>query len=152
MRIQRKIKIKSTQLLPTFDHTITVLNRLKGQDAATKQDVWYSTVVENCAFTQEVQRAVNNNVVSVGGTYIARIPKDERYLPYSQWKEHPDGKITFSEGDYIIRGLLGEDEIPTPNTIQKIYQTHRPDAFQIKTFSDNTGTIELAEHYRVEGV
>lgn len=152
MRLNRNVVFKDNQLLPTFDYTITVLNRLKAQDTVLKQDVWYATVIENCAFKQQVQRNANGNIVSVGGVYVARIPKNARYLPYREWKERPDGNITFSEGDYIIKGHLFDDEIPTPNTIQKIFQAHRPEAFQIKTFSDNTGTIELAEHYRVEGV
>lgn len=152
MRMNNRISFKSGQLLPTFDYTITVINRLKGQHSATKQDVWYATVIHNCDFTVSVERAVNGNVVSVGGVYKCLIPKQSNYLPYNEWKSNPDGNLTFSEGDYIIKGTLAEDELPTPNTIQKIFQAHRPDAFQVKMFSDRTGTIELAEHYELEGV
>ena len=152
MRLNNRISFKEWQLLPTFDYTVTVLNRLKGADSALKQDVWYATVIDNCDFTQIVVRNVNGNVVSVGGTYRCLVPNQDNYMPYNKWKKSPDGNLTFSEGDYIIKGTLSEDEIPTPNTIQKIFQAHRPEAFQIKTFSDNTGTIELAEHYQLEGV
>lgn len=152
MRLNNRISFKEGQMLPTFDSTVTVLNRLKGQDSLTKQDVWYTTVLENCDFSQSTERSVSGNVVSVGGVYRCLIPKSKKYLPYSEWKKSPDGRLTFSEGDYIIKGKLSEDELPTPNTIQKIFQAHRPDAFQIKTFSNNTGIIELAEHYHLEGV
>lgn len=152
MRIKNRISIKEGQIIPTFDYTVTVLNRLKGADSATKQDVWYATVLKNCDWTQSVVRNVSGTVVSVGGAYRCLVPKQANYLPYADWKNSPDGNLTFSEGDYIIKGTLAEDELPTPNTIQKIFQNHRPEAFQIKTFSDNTGTIELAEHYHLEGV
>lgn len=152
MRLNNRISFKDNQLLPTFDYTVTVLNKLSGKDSVTKQDVWYATVIENCDFSVSVERSVNGNVVSVGGVFKCLIPKQANYLPYNKWKANTDGNLTFSVGDYIIKGTLAEDEIPTPNTIQEIIRTHKPNAFQIKSFADRTGTIELAEHYELEGV
>ena len=146
-----RILMNDRQILPTFDTAITVLNRLKSKDSVTKQDVWYATIIPDCDWTQETIRNVSGNTVSVGGAYKTLIPKQANYLPYNEWKSKPDGNLTFTEGDFVIKGVLDFEEIPTPNTIQKIYQNHRPQAFQIKSFKDLTGIIELAEHYEIEG-
>ena len=56
---------KSNQLLPTFDYTITVLNKLASRDTTTgKVDIWYATKLENCSFTSEVVRDVTFPVTS----------------------------------------------------------------------------------------
>ena len=141
---------KPNQLLPTFDYTITVLNKLASRDTTTgKVDIWYATKLENCSFTSEVVRDVTGNVASVGNTFICRIPKSNNYMKYSEWKSNPDEHFTLNVGDYIFLGEL--EEIVTAQNIQQIYQSHKDSAFQIKAFKDNTGTIELAEHYRVDG-
>lgn len=147
-----KVAWNQYQLLPTFDFTITVLNKLSAKDSVTKQDVWYKTVLHNCAFSSEAVKNVTGTTVGVGNTFISRIPKNEKYLPYSEWKNNPDEHFTLNTGDYIIKGELDESEIVAPNTIQTIYQNHRENAFSIRTFKDNTNVIEVLEHYRVEGV
>lgn len=142
---------KHNQLLPTFDYTITVLNKLASRDTTTgKVDIWYATKLENCAFTSEVVRDVTGNVTSVGNTFICRIPKNDKYRKYSEWKSNPDEHFTLNVGDYIFLGEL--EEIVTAQNIQQVYQSHKDTAFQIKAFRDNTGRIELGEHYRVDGV
>ena len=145
-----KIKLNNSQMLPTFDYTITILNKQKAQDSATRQDVWFKTVIKNCSWSNSVIRSVTGNTVSVGASYICRIPKDIRYKPYVEWIKDNIG-FTVSTGDYIIKGEIEEDII-NPQTIQSIVRRHRPDAFEIKYFKDNTGTVELMEHYHVEGV
>ena len=45
-----------------------------------------------------------------------------------------------------------EEEIITPQTVITLVQKYRPNACEIRSFKDNTGTIELAEHYHLEGV
>lgn len=147
-----RITWNSGQMLPTFDYKITVLNKLSAKDSVTKQDVWYKTVLNNCAFSSEIVRDASGTTVAVGNAFVARIPKSENYLPYSKWIENPDANFTLNVGDYVILGELDDSEIVVPNNIQKIYQSHKATAFVIKAFKDNTGTIELAEHYRVDGV
>lgn len=145
-----KIQFKEGQMLPTFDYTVTILNKLKAQHSATKQDVWFKTVVNNCAWTSTIVRSVAGTTVSVGSSYIVRIPKDSRYRPYSEWIKDNQG-FTFSTGDYLILGEI-EEEIITPQTVIALVQKYRPNACEIRSFKDNTGTIELAEHYHLEGV
>lgn len=145
-----KIKLNDAQLLPTFDYTITILNKQKAQDSATRQDVWFKTVINNCSWSNSIVRAVAGNTVSVGASYICRIPKDPRYKPYAEWIKDNLG-FTISTGDYVIKGEVEED-IVNPQNIQTIIRKYRPNAFEIKYFKDNTGNIELMEHYHVEGV
>lgn len=139
-------------LTPTFNKTITVLNKLAAKDSATGKDVWYKTVLTDCSFMGDVVRNATGNTVGVGNAYVCRIPKNDNYLPYSEWRNNRDGHFTLNVGDYVFLGTLAETEIPTPNTIQAIYQAHKDTAFVIKAFSDNTGTIGMLQHYRVDGV
>lgn len=150
MRINSTIKINQNQLLPTFDYTITLINKLKATDSATKVESYYKTVLHNCAFTTESIRNVQGSTTSVGNVYVTRIPKNMNYKPYSEWVSSLDG-FTISLDDYVIKGEI-EEEVITPQTIAKIINKYRPNAFQIRSFKDNTGTIELAEHYKLEGV
>lgn len=144
------IKFSPDQILPTFKHTVTILNKLRNTDSVTKQDVWYKTTVQMCSWSEYAESSMNGDTVSIGGHFVVRIPKQENYLPYSEWKKNPDGHLTFSVGDIIIKGEIEEDII-TANTIPTIFQKYRPEAFYVKVFQDNTNTIPLAEHYRVEG-
>lgn len=146
------VKWKQGQLLPTFDYTITILNKLKATDSATKLDVWKKTVINNCAWSSNIVRNVSGTTVSVGTSFVVRIPKSDEYKPYNEWKDSETLEgFTFSTGDYLIKGEITEDVI-TPNNVQTIVNQHRPEAFEIRYFKDNTGTIELAEHYHIEGV
>lgn len=144
------VSFNPNQLLPTFDVTITLLNKLKATDSVTKQDVWYKTVIPWCSWITRSESAISGNVVSIGSHFVVRVPKQESYLPYSQWKKSPDGHLTFSTGDIIIKGEIEEDII-TATTIPQIFQKYQPESFYVKLFQDNTNIIELAEHYRIEG-
>lgn len=146
-----KLKWKQGQLLPTFDYTITVLNKVKSTDSATGLDVWRKTVINNCAWSSNAVRNIQGSTVSVGNAFVVRVPKSPDYHPYSEWKDNVDNGFTFSTGDYIIKGEIEEDVI-TPNNVLNIVSKHRPEAFEIRYFKDNTGTVELAEHYHIEGV
>lgn len=148
--MRKKIKWNKGQLLPTFDYTITVLNKLDSKDSATKMDVWKKTVLNNCSWSTQIVRTVQGSTVSIGSTFVVRVPKNSEYHPYSQWKETLDG-FTFSTGDFIILGEIQEDTV-TPNTVGDIVNAYRPQAFEVRLFKDNTGTIEALEHYRIEGV
>lgn len=145
-----RIKWKRGQLLPTFDYTITVLNKLKSTDSATRLDVWKKTVLYNCAWSSQAVRSVQNSTVSLGSAFVVRVPKNKEYHSYKEWKETLDG-FTFSTGDFIILGEI-EEETVTPNNVGDIVNRHRPQAFEVRLFKDNTVTIEALEHYHIEGV
>lgn len=151
MRMLSSIKTSTEQMLPTFDYTITVINKLKAQHSATKLDVWYKTVLHHNAFTSQTMRNVTGTTASVASVYTVRVPLNDKYTPYSEWISDPSQGFTFSLGDIIIKGVIDEITI-TPNNVNQILQKYQPNAFTVKSFKDNTGTIELAEHYHIEGV
>lgn len=144
-----RITWKPGQMLPTFDYTVTVLNKLAARDSATKLDVWKATVLHNCSWSGRAERSMDGNNATVGNVFVVRVPKSADYHPYNEWKGSMDG-FTFSTGDYIIRGEITEEV--TPSTVQSIVNAHKPEAFIIKLFQDNTGTVEALEHYHIEGV
>ena len=65
-----RITWKPGQMLPTFDYTITVLNKLAARDSATKLDVWKATVLHNCSWSGRAERSVQGNTVSVGNVFV----------------------------------------------------------------------------------
>lgn len=143
-----RVTWKKDQLTPTFDYTITVLNRYEN-DPETFGDGWKKTIIPLCSWTCQTVRTVNNGNVEIGSSYVVRIPKNPDYKPYKEWLKTLDG-FTLSTGDYVIKGEVTEEV--TPSNIITLMEKYRPDAFEIRTVKDNTGIIEALEHYRVEGI
>ena len=134
--------------IPTFQHTITVLNRRDGKDSPDRRDTWKKTVLDHCAWTQSRTQQAQGVEVSEGAEYLVRVPPSDEYRPYSAWKGDMEG-FTFSPGDYVIKGEITEEV--TAETVQSVVSRCRPDAFEVRLFRDNTGTGYL-DHYRLEGV
>lgn len=143
-----RMNAKDCSLLPNFDTTITVLNRLKSS-APNKFDRWFKTVLYGNLFTTKTTRTVDGTTVSVGSSYIVQVPQCADYRPYSSWKLDPRG-FTFSVGDIIVKDEIEETEI-TADNVNQILQKYRPGAFTVKVFKENTA-IKLAAHYYIEGV
>lgn len=138
--------------LPTFRHTITILNKRDGKDSPDHLDAWKKTVLRQCAWKQtqtSSQGARLADVVEIdrGADYLARVPPSSEYRPYSAWKADMEG-FTFSPGDYVINGEISESV--TPENVQSVVNKYRPNAFEVQLFRDNTGTGYL-DHYRLEG-
>ena len=138
--------------LPTFKHTVTVLNKRDGLDSPDHLDTWKKTVLKQCAWKQTETRSQSGRVsddteISEGADYLVRVPPSSEYRPYSAWKADMTG-FTFSPGDYVIKGEV-PDEV-TAETVQSVVNKYRPNSFEIQLFRDNTGTGYL-DHYRLEG-
>lgn len=136
-----------TLQLPTWNDTITVLNKRDGLDSPDGLDAWKKTVLHDCFWAGEQTRGQSGQEISESAAYLLRVPRSADYRPYLDWKTDMEG-FTFSPGDYIILGET-EKEI-TPETVQSVLERHRPDAFEVRKFKDNTrGPLP---HYRLEGV
>lgn len=138
--------------LPTFRHTITILNKRDGKDSPDHLDAWKQTVLHHCAWKQtqtssQGTRLADGVEVNRGADYLARVPPSAEYQPYSAWKADMAG-FTFSPGDYVIKGEIHESV--TPENVQSVVNKYRPNAFEIQLFRDNTGSGYL-DHYRLEG-
>lgn len=138
--------------LPTFRHTITILNKRDGRDSPDHLDAWKKTVLDHCAWKQTETQGQSGRLseaveINEGAEYLVRVPPSDEYRPYSAWKEDMEG-FTFSPGDYVIKGEIAEEV--TAETVQSVVNRYRPDAFEVRLFRDNTGTGYL-DHYRLEG-
>lgn len=140
---------------PNYCHTVTLYNRLKGTDSPDGRDAWNQTVLQNCFYKASTVQIQNDTSVSMLNTYTVRIPQNEKYLPYREWKQLPDdqreGFFTVSEGDILIYGTC-EEEITgkSGSAATQVLQRHKPDAFMVTSFSDNTAH-PLGKHYRLGG-
>lgn len=143
--------IHNQQLLPTFNKTITLVNKLAAKDSVTKKDVWYVNTIDNCAVTNTIVRNVQGAVVSLGRTFVVRIPYSGKYKNYMQWQHDIENSFTINVGDYVFLNELTDEDIITPNTILNIYNKYRDSSFVIKTFRDNSNQINQLRHYHIEG-
>lgn len=136
-----------TVKLPTWSHTVTVLNKRAGRDSADHLDAWKKTVLRDCFWAGEQTQGQSGQEANEGAAYLLRVPRSGEYRPYQEWKGDMED-FTFSPGDYIIRGEV-EEEI-TPETVQAVVESSRPEAFEVRLFKDNT--VGPLPHYRLEGV
>lgn len=140
---------------PNYKETITVFNCIRGRDNLTKKDIWTRTVLHDCFYKFVQVRVDDGKIAKTVGTYTARIPESEQYLPYREFAKLSDeerGKnFTFNLGDIVVKGeCLEEITGKTPNTATEVLDRLQPDAFVITAFSDNT-SHPCAKHYRVGG-
>ncbi len=131
-----------------YIHTITLYNRIQ---AADRKEHWKRTVLHNCFWKAQVNTSFNSTQASVQNTYVVRIPKDDRYLPYAEYKDSPEEYFTASQGDIVIYGeCLDEIAGVSGQTAAQVLNRHKPNAFKVTAFSDNT-SFPLAKHYRLGG-
>lgn len=134
-----------------YIHVITLYNRIKAADSEDRKEHWHRTVLRNCFFKSVVSTGFQGVQASVSNTYVARIPEDSRYLPYAEYTKNPEGHFTVSEGDLVVKGeCLEEITGESPNTATQLLQRHKPDAFKVTAFSDNTSHL-VGKHYRLGG-
>ena len=93
-----------------YIHTITLYNRIQAADSEDRKEHWKRTVLHNCFWKAQVNTSFNGTQASVQNTYVVRIPEDDRYLPYAEYKDSPEEHFTASQGDIVIYGeCLDED-------------------------------------------
>lgn len=134
-----------------YVHTITLYNRIKAADTQNKKERWIKTVLQNCFWKSQVNTGFNGTQVSSQNAYVVRIPQDNRYLPYADFIKHPEGHFTVAQDDIVIHGVCTEEITGgSGQTVAQILTRHKPDAFKVTAFSDNTA-FPVARHYRLGG-
>lgn len=134
-----------------YVHTITLYNRIRAADSPDKREHWFKTVLSNCFWKSVVNTGFNDTHASVQNTYVARIPKDDRYLPYHEFIKSPDGHFTVSQDDIVIRGECREEITGEAGQMAaQVLNRYKPDAFKVTAFSDNTA-FPVQKHYRLGG-
>ena len=140
---------------PNYVHTITLYNCLKGRDSADHKDQWIRTVIKGCFFKAEMTETQNGVEATKNNSYTVRIPQSAKYLPYHLWKDRvikEEKRIfTVTEGDIVVLGECS-DEITgaAPNTAVESLRRHKPNAFRVSAFADNT-SHRMGKHYRLGG-
>lgn len=140
---------------PNYVHTITLYSCLKAKDSADKKDRWIRTVLKGCFYKAEMTEIQNGVEATKSNSYTVRIPQSSKYHPYHLWKDlvikGRKGVFTVTEGDIVV---LGEctDEITgaSPDTAAEVLRRHKPDAFRVSAFADNT-SHRMGKHYRLGG-
>ena len=134
-----------------YVHTITLYNRIQAADSEDRTEHWNRIVLHNCFWKSQVNTGFNGTQASVQNTYVVRIPEDSRYLPYPQYRDTPEGNFTVSQGDVVIYGEC-EEEITgaSGQNAAQILNRHKPEAFKVTAFSDNT-RFPVSKHYRLGG-
>lgn len=118
---------------PNYVHTITHYHKLSDGS-------WVRTVLHNCFFKAVTNVSQMSTQATVSNTYTVRIPLEEAGAGYD-----------VSLGDMVVLGECA-DEVSTAsgNRAAEILRRHKPDAFMVSAFSDNTSHL-VDKHYRLGG-
>lgn len=101
-----------------YDKTITILNKLPRTGTQTT-DTWYKTVLNNAEYQQKTITEVNGTETSFGKKIIVLIPFNDKFLPYSEWKNRIDrgNYYTISEKDYIVLDEVVAETVTSQNIV-----------------------------------
>lgn len=134
-----------------YNQAITIYNRVKSADSEDKREHWYRTVLHGCFFKSQLHTGYDGEKASMTNTYTVRIPENRNYAPYAKFVKAPNSRFTVSEGDIVIKGICTEEITgESPNTASQVLLRHKPDAFKVTAFSDNTSHL-MGKHYRLGG-
>lgn len=97
-------------------------------------------MLHNCSWKSKTETVQTGTDAKQVNTYTVRIPPKEAGAGFSA-----------SVNDIVILGEC-QDEITgkTPNTATEIMQMHKPNAFKMTSFADNTSYL-MDKHYRLGG-
>ena len=104
---------------PNYTHTITLYNRIRAADTQDRKEKWIRTVISGCFYKAQVNTSLTTQA-TVSNTYVARIPKNPRYLPYAEFIKKPAGCFTVSLDDIVVEG-----DRRTPG--RDLQHAHHPD-------------------------
>ena len=118
---------------PNYNQTLTLYNCLRAADNPEgKKDIWQKTVLHDCFYKSMIGRTeYADKNPRMDNTYTVRIP--------------------ISEKDVVIKGECDADITGiSPDTAAQVLLRHKPDAFVVTAFADNT-SHRMAKHYRLGG-
>lgn len=137
-------------MIPMYDKTITIVNKLKKADSGVgaTTDAWKKTVINAAEFHKKVVRDVNGSTVSIGETEIVLIPFRQGYLPYETWKSDTSKGFTMEPGDVIFHHSLVET--PTSANITALKQSYKNCDVKTVEVAKENGMTKV--QVKVEGV
>lgn len=143
-----------------YDKTITILNKLRGEDnpvtpetegaRTTYLDAWKITTISDCGWYVTSIADMNGSNVVMGNTIKVMIPFNKGYLKYNDWKTSQTG-FTVSKDDYIILGTISEETIG-PNDIVRIIKKYSPNVCTVRSFRELDKRVGNTLELFIEGV
>ena len=119
---------------PNYVHTVTLYLRQSDGSYTRK-------VVNGCFWKANTTTVQSGTEASVKNTYTVRIPMEKV----------PEGLAVTLNNDMAILGeCLDEVSSTAGYRAAEILNKHKPDAFKVTAFTDNTGHL-LDKHYRLGG-
>lgn len=122
---------------PNYVHTITIYHK--------QEKLWIKTVLENCFWKSGIAivpggTESSKTQVSQTNTYTVRIPMS---VAGSDFEVSTDDIVILGECQDDIAGK-------SPDTAVEVLHRHKPDAFKVTAFADNTSHL-MDKHYRLGG-
>lgn len=139
-----------------YNQTITIYNCLRAKENPNSiKDIWHRTVLHDCFYKNVIGQVESGNGLKMTNAYTVRIPESPIYLSYAEWcKLSEDDRkkhFTCRLDDIIVKGECKEEITgASPNTASELLSRHKPDAFKVAAFSDNT-SHRYGKHYRAGG-
>ena len=136
---------------PNYSHTITLYNRIPAQASGAAYDSWQRTVLTNCFFSCTATLVQSGTGAEQENTYSVRIPESDAYQEAAAWDVNASrGDMwTVHEDDVVVFGECSS-EITSQYTVYDLMDDHKPDAFRVQSFSDNT-RYPWEKHYHLTG-
>lgn len=139
-----------------WDKTVTIYNQIKNE--STGAITWQSTSLSGCFWKYINNVTYVNRVKMETKEVICRIPKSDKYLSLEEWisKTPEEGEFTLRNGDIVVLGEVTDvvDEYTKGSRSTDLLNKYRSvnRAFQIESFTDDTGELLCAEHYHLKGI
>lgn len=141
-----------------WDTQLTIYNKFI--DPQTQIVTWYRTVVDN-AFWKYVgdKITINDTVIETDNT-IARIRKDDRFLPRHEWINKPNDEMsnyfTLGKEDIIVKGEVDDviNEYQSGKRSSDLVGKYKElqGCMTIQEIAINVGAGRCNEHYFVKGI
>ena len=141
-----------------WDTQLTIYNKFI--DPQTQIVTWYRTVVDN-AFWKYVgdKITINDTVIETDNT-IARIRKDDRFLPRHEWINKPNDEManyfTLGKEDIIVKGEVADviNEYQSGSRSSDLIGKYKElqGCMTIQEIAINVGAGRCNEHYFVKGI
>ena len=117
---------------PNYIHTITHYHK--------EGNTWSRTVYDHCFWKAGVTVVQNGTEASQANTYTVRIPLSVAGKSFQA-----------ATGDIVVHGVCEETVTgKSPNTAAELMLRHKPEAFKVTAFSDNTAH-RMGKHFRLGG-
>lgn len=124
---------------PTFKDTVTLYHQYKETENGRSVTKWTRKVFKKCFFGTQIAENTIGNTLSLASGYTVRIP-------------FAGEAVAIAPGDIVVKGAVTDEiEDVAGKRVNDLLAKYRPDAFTVRTASDNT-KIPQGAHYKAVGV